>query len=768
MRHKIALTSLSGIIALGLVQPCSAQGRNIDAAQSDIVVTAQKRETRLQDTPLSVTAVGRAELEERGATDVKDILGSIPGLAFNQNDPSQTRYNIRGLATTSASPTVGIYLDDISLLTQANDFSGAFDIVFFDIERLEVLKGPQGTLYGGSTMGGAIKYVSSRPDLNRQSMEVAAGVGTIAHGSESYNVEAIANIPIVEGKFAIRAGGYYQHIGGYIDNVGSLPVANPSVSTTAAPNLTPQSLPSLSELNRKDINFIDIYGARLSALWEPGDDWSIRPQIVYQQTNLNTEPDLFTNQGGLTASYRLRSPKRDEGTIYSLQIDKQIGSAVDVTSLTSYFDRDLRFSRDYSFEIARLTGGATSAFYGNDSISLNPDHVKTFSQELRIGSAPAASKVVTWLVGLYYSDQDERMGQTVITDSPIFPNNISYVSDSKRELTQYAAFGEATLHITDRLDLTAGARAFKIKQSTDEYTDGILAGGLSRRAGKANEDGINPKFGIAYKATPDNLLYANAAKGFRPGGLNFGALPNTAVCRADLTEIGRTDRPAQFESDRVWTYEAGSKNSFGGGAVTVNAAGFYSKWSDIQQRVFLPNCGFGFTDNFGSAEIKGGEFEASVRPIDGLHLGGNLTYTDTEITKAAFGTTARNGDEIQFVPKWMASVYGSYSIPVGGEWGLTLRGDYQYRSRQRYAYERTRSVRLPNGTSILVPNEAEFQEGSQVVNVNATLADGKTSLRFYINNLTDTRPLSRVVRAFPERAQTLRPRSIGMEVRQSF
>ena len=736
----------------------------------EVIVTARKTSERLQDVPVSITAITSEQLKELGAVDVKDILGNVPGLAFIGVERGLSKYNIRGISNNVESPTVGVYLDDLSLVTiDTGFFTGSADPIFFDVERLEVLKGPQGTLYGGSTMGGAIKYVSARPDLAVLSSNVALGFGTTAHGSESYNAESVVNVPIIDNVLAVRGGVFYRRDGGYIDNVSDGDIVYPNRSSTPAPVYTPLARPALSTLNEADHNYGDTYVGRLSLLWQPDSSWAVRPAVFYQDYKLANNSQYFPNQGELTESARVKQPTHDRTGIYSLDVNKEWG-AVRLTSVTGYFDRKLEWVRDYSYFFGNQTvAGVPFALFALNSEMDARSATETFSQELRISSAGGKGSRVGWLAGLYYSDQDDEFKPyaTTFGATPILGTEASYFSEAATTVKQSAAFGEVTFALTDSFDITAGARLFKVEQDYKQFADGPFNGGRTDLVGNSDEDGVNPKFGLSYKLTQDNLLYTSAAKGFRPGGPNRQAIPAT-LCAADLLRLGYSTAPTEYESDNLWTYELGSKNQFGG--TTINGALFYTDWKDIQQAVGLPSCGFSFTTNAGAARVRGAELETRFNVTSAFAIGGTGTYTDTEIVETVVGVPAQKGDEIRSVPKLMASGFASLSVPFLGEWDLEMRANYQYRSKARTSFDRTRRVTFSNGARVFLPNEFEFQEEYDVVNASASVTNGPMTVRLYINNVLDEQPAlySGVGFATALAATTLRPRTFGLELRHQF
>nr|WP_047169602.1 TonB-dependent receptor [Sphingomonas sp. Y57] len=754
-----------GVSAVALAAPARAQdavASDVAGEGGDIVVTARKARERLQDVPISVNALSGDQLRDRGAVDVKDILRSVPGLSFSGTERGLGNYNIRGISTVASAPTVGIYLDDISLVTIATSFSGAFDPVFFDMERLEVLKGPQGTLYGGSSMGGAIKYVSARPKLDEVGGSAAAGVATTAHGSMSYNAEAVVNLPIVQDVLAVRGGIYFRHDGGYIDNVAGGSFTNSRYSSTE-PGFTPQRQNALSTRGASNQNDANTYVGRLSLLWQPDDSWSIRPAAFYQHYKLDNPGQFFLGEKKLTSSYRIAQPTTDKAGIYSLDINKELGG-VQATSLTAYFDRKLDFVRDYSFFI----GGLVPPLLGQTSDNLSASRTKTFSQEFRLASTNSDAPL-TWIAGLYYSHQDDNLYQIATTPgaTPVIGTEVGYVGDTTTITKQYAAFGEATYKLLDNLDVTAGVRLFQIKQVVDIMGDGPFNGGLTQVIGRrSNEKGINPKFGISYKATRDNLIYASAAKGFRPGGPNRFQI-NPVLCAADLNQLGLNKAPDTFDSDNLWSYELGTKNQFGN--IMFNGALFYTDWKKIQQQINLTSCGFAFTGNAGAAHVKGAEAEARINLTRAFQVGGTATYSDAKIVEAVPGTTAEDGDQVLAVPKWMLSGYASYSAELIEGWRGQIRGEYQYQSRSRRQFNRTLAILSPSGAAGTTPNRAEFRGAYQVVNAFASMSDGETEFRLYVNNLFDNRPfLDTDLTAGVDRSTTIRPRTIGLEVRRRF
>ncbi len=768
--NSAAQAVLAVATAMTMAAPAWAEAQATPTAEEpaqvgEIVVTARKRAERLQDAPLSVTAFSEADLRQGGARDFKDVIGKTPGVSFSGAELGQSRYSIRGVSTTSPSPTVGIYLDDVSLLTTTSAFSGAADPVFFDFSRVEVLKGPQGTLYGGSAMGGAIKYVSHPPVLDEKSVDLAAGLSSTAHGGTSYQGEAVFNLPVVEDKLAIRGGLIYRDDAGYVDNIPGAPVVDVRTSTTPPPTLTPLVRPSMSTRSAKDQNSSTVVGMKLSALWEPDPTLQITPSAFHQVYRQKNTGVFWTNLPGLQSSFRIAQPTRDELGVYTLTAVKSL-DGVDLTWLTGYVDRSVQFDRDYSFYIATLV----PSLFGFTSPNASDSDTTTFSQELRAASSDPSARL-RWTAGLYYARQRNELDQTVQTlgVGPVLGTGTDtvYHGNTISRLTQYAAFADLTYEILPNLDATVALRYFKIEQSIDTTGDGVLNGGSTRGSARTREDGVNPKFELAYRATADSLIYASAAKGFRPGGGNpFAVAPS--LCQADLAALGLSSVPVAFQSDKLWTYELGSKNQFLDRRLTLNGAVFYTDWQNIQQNVFLPSCGFSFNGNVGAAEIKGAELAFQLEVLEGLTVSGAASYTDAKISETSPGVSAKAGQPVLDTPKWIANGSIAYRFPVWGDGTATAKLDYQHHGSSLRMFEDRYMVATPAGP-VAAPNLTQRQEAYDVVNLNLQLDYGRWQYDLFVNNALDADPLlDHNVVSGMEAAVTLRPRTVGLSVRTRF
>ena len=745
-----------------------AQSAEPENQIAEIVVTAQKRAERIQDIPISVSAISGEDLERAGARDFKDVLLSIPGVSYSGSEPGQSRYSIRGVSTAASSPTVGIYLNDISLITIGTSFTGAADPLLVDMERIEVLKGPQGTLYGGSAMGGAIKYVTREPQMNKFGVTAEGGVGYVDHGGVSYNVESFLNIPLIDDRLALRVGGAYRLDAGFIDNVpaGQVQVFSRSATMPPAP-FEPVTYDNTGTLARDNWNERSTTVARASLKWVPIESLTIVPVATVQRSDKANTDSFFTNLPGIENSVRFAEPTRDDLEVYSLNATQQFGWA-NLTSLTGYMSRDVEWDRDYSLFVANLV----PPLLDDNSYNQSNTTTRTFSEEVRLASADpdAAFK---WTAGIYYSHQRDNLYQAVDTvgagDFFGTGTDTTYLGNQLTLTSQKAAFGNVSYAITKQVEASVGLRWFDIKQRVDGDFDGVFNGGHSEVDAKRSTDvGFTPKYELSYKPLDANLLYGSASKGFRQGGPNrFNT--DSPLCAPDFARLGITRAPDSFQPDSLWTYELGSKNELGAKRTIINAAVYYTDWKKIQQQVNLTSCGFQFVGNVGAATIKGAELSVDSAVGGGVTLGGNASYADTRIIETSPGVSAQVGQEVLDTPKWSASGYGDYRFLERANWTGNFRADVQYHGKNLRAFEEFQSVTYPDGSLGNIPDATQVQAAYHVINANFNFVNGNMQYRLYLDNVTNAEPYLDFVRSSGvSSATTIRPRTVGVSVRANF
>jgi outer membrane receptor protein involved in Fe transport len=741
----------------------------------EIVVTAQKRTERLQDVPLAVAALGETQLQQQGIHDIHDIARSLPGVSFTSSQPTRSVVVMRGISPIGGQPTVGLYVDDIPITGSIGQYSGSPEPEILDTERVEVLKGPQGTLYGASSMGGAIKLVSAQPDPTALEGTVSGSVGTTEGGSESYGARLIVNVPLLTDKVALRLGGAYRDEGGYIDQQVGTNWADLFFRTDPQ-TLAPVETPSENAVARSDVNDMTSLGLRASLMIAPDPTLTITPSFWYQDNDYGDFGLRWSNLPGVAHGQVFDQPASTSISLGTLNITKDFG-AVALTSLTGYFEHDQTLDIDYTFFVRSLLRGSPPAplFDPVQSLWEQKNEAETWSQELRLQSSGEAR--LTWLAGLYFSD-DERRNTTTVTSAgisgivppflaPLVENDIVFgVGPTNRKLREYAVFGEVTYGLTSSLDLTLGLRWFDIEQEVFRPAFGLFNGGDTLDETESDEDGFNPKATLTYRFSESQLLYLTASKGFRPGGANT-AVP-TAQCADSLAELGRDSAPIGFESDRLWNFEIGSKNTFAGDRWIVNGAVFYIDWSDIQQSVAL-SCGFSFIDNVGKAESQGFELEVHGRPVDWLSLDAGVVYTDAEITETVPGVTAQSGDRLLGTPEWIYNLAAEVTFPVFSTFAGYLRLDHQWRDEQLQSFTDTIDVALQTGGMTTIPDPASVQDSYGLTNLSLGITSDRWEARAYVTNVFDDDAVidpSSALRLPQE--SIVRPRRFGIDVRFSF
>jgi outer membrane receptor protein involved in Fe transport len=807
-RHDLLarVSAVSLAVTLSLAgHAAHAQGAADGASVvEELVVTAQKREERLQDVPLAVSVLSGSQLERQGIQNLEDVAHALPGISFSGAQTGRSSYSIRGISTNTEVPTVGIYIDDVPISARLNEISGAAEPEILDLERVEVLKGPQGTLYGGSAMGGAIKFITHQPGLETFQGKVGAALATTHKGAASYELNGVVNIPLVHDLVGLRLAGVYRDDGGYVDRVPHGQVVNfnkaaVDPATGKAIGLGPDGRPaavdptsgyaisvpadtftSANTVADDDVNYARRLALRASVLVQPDDTLTITPSAFYQRNKNGDFGFFWNNLPRFQQSSNTPQKGDDELQLYSLTIKKSL-NAVDLTSITAHMKRDQQFSEDYTFFVASRVPALSKLTTDTSDVS----KYKYFTQELRASSNGAAR--LKWTAGAFYQREETTFALTLFTRGMsalgIPPLNgvpdVSYASHIAKTLDQYAGFADATYQITGKWDVSIGGRLFKIDQSIDRIAQGVLAGGTVTFKSSASEDGFTPKVSTSYKITPENMVYGTVSQGFRAGGLNSGV--PSSVCAGDLARLGLSASPTSFQSDTLWNYELGSKNRFADGRLTVNAAAFHIDWSQIQQQIVLPTCGFSFTANVGKARSDGGEVEVTALATERLTLAAALSYTDAKITDAVFGTGARDGDPVLATPKWILRLSADYRRPLNDDATLFARADYQYRSSQWRNFDRficrvtpgavadpTR-VACPKANEIPVANVAHVQDGYSSTNASIGVELARWTAQFYVNNIFDEAPVLdyRNILSTSQNT-TLRPRTIGVRLDGRF
>lgn len=695
--RRIALLGGSAIALTATAQSAAAQSADEDVVNpNEIIVTAQKRDQALQDVPISIIALTAEKLQNLQVRNFVDYIAYLPSASFTTGStgtPGNNSVSFRGivssggLITSGTLPTVGTYLDEQPITS----ILGTVDIHVYDIARVEALAGPQGTLYGASSQAGTVRIISNKPDPTRFSGRADAEINTISNGSLGGQLEGFVNLPIVPDRVALRVVGWYEHTGGYIDNVLD-------ARTFPSSGITQRN----DALVEKNHNPVDIVGLRAQLGINLDDNWTITPSITAQRTDwdgsFQSDDD---NAGELNVAHFFPEFGQDEWYQVGATITGRIAN-FEVTYAGYYMRRDIDTQNDYSDYgyFYDLVAGSGTGVVNNAGQLIDPSQINTnrfslnkVSQELRIATPQEAR--FRAVAGLFYQRQFQRDENNYLT--PGFADRLSipgrpgqvWLTLQDRIDKDYAAFAQADFDVTDKLTLTGGLRGYRFDNSLVGFFGvnttffgtgvrqclgraqgggpfnlgiavvpgspctnlGILNPDATISPKRSKGDGVTYRASAHYKIAPDNLIFATHSTGFRPGGIN----------RAGTAEA--------FDADKLTNYEIGTKNTFLDGRMTFNLTAFLADWKDVQV-TFQPPGGSGVVliGNVGSARSKGVEGDLSFRPIDGFTLTAAATYIDAKLREpfVLFGRiTAPDGQRLPLTPKFKANAVARYETDVG-------------------------------------------------------------------------------------------------------
>jgi outer membrane receptor protein involved in Fe transport len=776
-RGRNALT-IAGAVAMTLAAAAAGAQTAPTTSLNEVVVTAQKRSEALADIPMSVSVVAGETLERQRIENFEDLASMVPGLSLVSATPGITRVTMRGVNTGGVASTVGIYLDDVpfgssSGLANAAILSG--DIDTFDMARVEVLRGPQGTLYGASALGGVIKYVSNAPSTDGFEGRLQGSVEDVTGAGMGYGLTGVVNIPMGD-SFAVRASGFYRSTGGYIDTIGTNPIPalqDPSVNIVDG------------SLVEGDINDSEVIGGRVSALFAPSENFSLDLSVHYQDINsdnqggFEVDPTTLQPPGGRRVATRYHNEPTDiEYRLYSATIDWDLGG-VSLQSVTSYsefledFERDAAILTLVAAPTAQLLTFAWSTFGTTDTLLSGVLFQNTgtdkFTQEFRLVSPD--SERFEWLLGAYYTDEDSLIHQEVFAVTPGTNDVVAAIpqfADVRLDSTyeELAVFGNATWHISDRFDLSFGARWSDNDQEASQGVAIILPGFLidpslppfdpftieqNFEDLKSSESPVTWSFSPRYEFSDTTAAYLRVATGFRPGGPNV--LPPGA------------DAPPAYDSDELTNYEVGIKTGNADGSFSLDVAAFFLDWKDIQ--LFQVINDFGVNGNGGTAESQGIEFTATARTEDGLSFSLVGAYTDAQLTEDTDPNVGGfDGDPLPFVPEWTLGISGDY------EWSVF--GDATAYVGAQVAYTGERPASFADRVDLTDPTSALRELDSYTtVDLRAGLLRDRWSLELYAKNLGDEDGITSFESpgTLPNGAAGLaviRPRTVGMSLGVRF
>lgn len=744
-----SLRMLLFAVGAPVIYPIGAE--ESDQYIEEIVVTATYRETSLMDTAQTISALNARLIREMGATDMTELYGNIPGLNMTTDSTGFHRYIIRGVSSQTGhqsfqqtSSTIGVYVDDI-VLTSANGPLAQFGGALFDIDRIEVLKGPQGTLFGEGSQGGTIRFIYNEPNANALDFTVKAGVGFQDHSNSTpYRFDAMVNVPISE-KLAVRGSVFQELEAGYIDKV---------------------------DLGEDDVNEYESTGGRLAAKWWPTDKLIITAN--YYHTESQTKGASFANRP-YEEDQNVRIPGMppfsiDTSNLYNLRFEYDLGFAT-LTSTTSYVDRHVNSLIEFPIAVANLfdsfvgftvnlaaiSAGGTGPIPCNVDPNPNPspfgipfqtcpwgdmmslsgfdenDTSKTdrWSQEFRLVSAAEGDWL--WTAGAFWKDSNDLrrafqpFNMTAGREdlSPLF---LSFFNDPssnhKDSVEEYAVFGEVTYMINEDWDITLGARFSNLDQA---FENTVVT---------TQDNPISPKLGIAWRPNENILAYATYATGFRPGNVNNGQEFNARqfmTAGLPQEEIDKALNNITYKGDEVSNFELGIKTTLWDGRAQMTAAAYYLDWKDMIQLVVdptIPSVNNSYNQNTGAAVSQGVEIEVTAVPTQDLRVrfGGHVGQAETDQDNLSAG--APKGNKLIYSPDWSFSIAADYTISLWRSLEGNLRADYQRVGKQYADRENT----------LVIPEH-------DLTNLRFTILDSddsRWSVSLFVNNLADNSDLLRV------------------------
>ncbi len=824
MRHTLAGCILMAALVPGLIFAADADEATQPTQMQEVTVTASRREESLSKVPISVSAYTQEAMDIKGIKDIDDIARYTPGVRIDSSQTNQIA--IRGIASTGGSGTTGIYIDDVPIQVRELGFNPDEALVkIFDLERVEVLRGPQGTLFGAGSEGGTVRYITTQPSLTKSDIYAKAETSYTQGGAMSYEAGIAGGTPLIDGTLGVRASAWYRRDGGWIDRID----------------------PTTLSVVDANANHDDSLVLRLAALWQPNDALKITPSIYYQHRARNDVtiywPQYSNPSRDLFVSAN-PTPRQEPDNFYlpALNVEADFGAAR-LISTTAYFHRD---------EISGYDGTLYNLGYYQTFISpaVNPAPVganlfplldgtgvhlppgltgyrsptsvtnqqRNLSQEIRLQSSDPNARI-SWTVGAFYSLNRQSsleeihdpmadalfnalVGEPIAAyfNTPLNPDGSSYLpmGDSYfNRLTthdrQIAGFGELNIGLTDTLRLIAGVRVSKTTFSIMSLSDGPQNGGPRPGAAQNTQTPVTPKAGLDWQIDPDDMVYFTYAKGFRTGGGNPSipydpTFQNPMVgCTQDFINFGIKQAPTTYKSDTVQSFEVGAKNNINN-VVRLASSVYYIKWHDIQGNVVPPICQIQWTDNLGDAVSKGFDIQANIQATAALGIDATFGYTDARYTKNAFPSGAviaagsgvlplvANGDAIGG-PNGTGTGYAipPYTATVGTEYRFSLlshesfaRVDYEYEAGDKWIHaglDPNTSQYDPTGMPTSRQSFASLRMGTR-------LSDWLVS--FFIDNLTDSHTIinynhqtnsyygSGLVASPAFRYITYRPRTFGI------
>ncbi|HKS54562.1 MAG TPA: TonB-dependent receptor [Steroidobacteraceae bacterium] len=690
----------------------------------EVIVTAQKRAERLQDVPVPVTAISADLLTESNLTRMQDYYARVPGLSLTSDSFGQPVLAIRGVTTGTGNPTVGIIVDDVPYGSISGIGRMAPDIDPFDLAQVEVLRGPQGTLYGASSIGGLLKFVTADPSTDSLSGRVQLGTSSVRKGDDlGFNIRGSVNIPVAD-TVGVRASGFSRRDPGYIDDPA---------------------------LGRKGVNEVDVNGGRVTALWQPSQELSFKLGAFMQRISADGSPVVheLPGLGDLQQSSLINTGGYEKKIqVYSASVHADLGAAeLDYTGGYNINDVDDRFDYTPAF------GPVTEAVFGVEGTPLVEKlNTERLTQEVRL-TAPLTDSI-EGLFGLFYSDERTRTAQDILATDPTDGALVGqWLHDhDSTNFTEYATFADLTFKLSERFDVQVGGRQSWMERDYTLYFEGPYVPTFLGQPSPllyprvdTREDAFTFLVTPRFKPSDDHMLYARIASGYRPGGPNY-----------NITVFGV---PPAYDADQTRNYDVGAKGKVLDGAISYDVSLFYIDWRDIQLLIVDSQSGAGYFTNASKARSKGAELSLEWRPATAVSVAASAAWTDAELVEAfPTGSTAFGapGDPLPFTTRFSGNLALDVQLPqvAGVASSLGLSASYVGNRTADFTGSADRQD-LPAYTQLDLHARAEF---------------GGWATDLFVNNLTDKRGLlGGGIGGFPAYAfNYIQPRTLGLSVTRSF
>jgi iron complex outermembrane receptor protein len=709
----------SGAEVITRADPLPQSASSEVSTVQEVVVTAEKREERLRDTPVPVSVLSAQSLVASDQVRLQDYFSSLPGLSLSPTAQGQQMLAIRGITSGGTNnPTVGVVVDDVPFGSSTALGGGGVipDLDPGDLVRIEELRGPQGTLYGASSMGGLLKFVTRDPSTSGVSGRLETGISDVTTGGEvGWNVRGSVNLPVND-QVAVRASAFTREDPGYVDN---------------------------PTLGAKGVNDGHDSGGRVALLWRPSDIVSVKLSALIQSDHANgaSDVDVGAGLGDLQQSYIRGTGWSDHDVqAYSATISAKLGWA-DLTSLTGYNVNRYSDSVDFS----SVLGGAAQAVYGVGGAPIF-DHwdTKKFSQELRL-SGDAGDRV-KWLVGGFYTTEDSHLTEVIDAENATtgaIAGPLGHTGDATT-YEETAEFADLTWRVTDRFDIQVGGRASQIDQTADPAQGGLVLPTSSGPYAKSQGHVLTYLFTPRYHLSDDVMLYARLTSGYRPGGPNPNVLPGV---------------PRSYAPDTTQDYEAGAKGDLFNHALSFDASVYDIEWRDIQLSLVDPTTHLSYNANGGSARTQGAELSAQAHPRAGLTLSGWVDWNNAQLTSAFPSTSAafgRSGDELPYDARISADLAADQAFPIGANYTGSVGGALNY-------------VGDRLGVFTAGPQRQDLPAYAKL-DLRASLRRGEWTLNAYLNNVTDRRGVLNGGLGTWNAASfnLIQPRTIGLSITKTF